>query len=291
MIGLERYWFLFAIAFIWIIVACVQDLGRRERIVDNWVSFSLIAFALAYRAFYSAYSSDWMFFSYGLMGFGLFLVLANGFYYSRMFGGADAKLLMGFGAVLPIESFWDLVFVGLGFVLLLLFVGTIYSLIYSFFIVGKNYKKFSLEFGKNIGRGKNWAYASVFALLLVVLVYIIAGTDILLLIIAVLFALFVFILFVYARSLENCMIKLISPGKLTEGDWLVGDVRAGKGVVRKTVHGLSAEDIVKLKKAGKKVLIKEGIPFTPAFFAAFVVMVFFLAVLGLDFSNLLSLLF
>ena len=75
------------------------------------------------------------------------------------------------------------------------------------------------------------------------------------------------------------MIKLVKAGDLTEGDWLVGDIKLGRGVIKKTVDGLSVNDILKLRKAGKSVLIKEGIPFTPAFLMAFVVMVFFGAAL------------
>jgi len=282
----SKYYFLFALALIWIVIACVQDLRRRE--VDNWLNFSLIAFALAYRAFYSAYINDFMFFVYGLVGFALFFAFANLFYYSGVFAGGDAKLLMGLGAVLPFSSLMDFAYVGLGFVMLLFFVGAIYSLIHSAFLVVGNYKKFASEFGKNFGTRKNWILASIFALVFVAFLYYIFGIDLLVMVFGVMFAIFVFLLLAYAKSLEVCMIKLVSPSLLTEGDWLVRDVKLNGKVIKKTVHGLSLGDIVKLKKAGKKVLIKEGIPFTPAFLIAFVIMVFFLGASGFEFQNLLS---
>ena len=43
--------FLIVLAFIWIIVAIVQDFRKRE--IANWLNFSLIAIVLAYRAFVS----------------------------------------------------------------------------------------------------------------------------------------------------------------------------------------------------------------------------------------------
>jgi len=286
MIGIERYYFLFALAFIWIVIACVQDLRRRE--IDNWLNFSLVAFALAYRAFYSIHINDFMFFVYGLVGFALFFAFANLFYYSGVFAGGDAKLLMGLGAVLPFSSLMDFAYVGLGFVMLLFFVGAIYSLIYSAFLVVGNYKKFASEFGKNIGTRKNWILASIFALVFVIFIYSLFGVDWLVLIFGVLFAVFVFLLLAYAKSLEVCMIKLVLPSNLTEGDWLVNDIKLNGKIIRKTVHGLSFGDIAKLRRNGKKVLIKEGIPFTPAFLIAFVIMVFFLAVSGLEFLSLLA---
>ena len=278
--GIERYYFLFFIALIWIVFATVQDIKRRE--VANWLNFSLVAFALAYRAFYSSYISDWMFFVWGLIGFVMFFGLGNLFYYSNVFAGGDAKLLMGLGVVLPVSGLSDMLLFGLGFVLLLFFVGAIYSLIYSVFIIRKNYSKFSSEFEKNIGNRKNWVLALAFAIFLVLFIYSLAGVDFVLLFFAVMFAVFVFILLVYAKSLEVCLIKLVSPGKLTEGDWILEDIKLGRGVIKKTVHGLNAEDIMRLKKKGKKVLIREGIPFVPAFLMAFLIMVFFSAVSGFD---------
>ena len=284
-IEFAEYGFLFGLAFIWIIFAVAQDLKKRE--VADWLNFSLIAFALTYRAFYSAYSSDFTFFMYGVLGFALFFLLANLFYYSHVFAGGDAKLLMGLGIILPYSNYSDVIFVGLGFVLLLFLVGAVYSLSYSVFIVRRNYEKFFSAFRINLNSGKNLAFALIFAGFFVGFIYAFSQGDALLSFLGILFAVFAFFLVVYAKSLEVCMIKLVSPGKLTEGDWLVSDVRAGRGIVaKKTVHGLNLEEIVRLRKRGKKVLIREGIPFTPAFLFAFLVMVFFLAVLGFDLNSL-----
>lgn len=275
--GMEKYGFLFALALIWVVFAVVQDMRKRE--VANWLNFSLVAFALAYRAFYSAYVSDWMFLVYGLFGFVLFYAMANLFYYSRVFAGGDAKLLMGIGVVMPFESFLSLGVVGGGFIVLLFAAGAVYSLIYSLFLVGKHHSKFFAEFKKNFASSGNWIFALIFVLLFVILVYALFGVDFWMILSAVLLAVFSLILIVYAKSLDVCMVKLVKARNLTEGDWLVDDVRLGKGVIKKTVHGLSAGDILKLRKAGKGVLVKEGIPFTPAFLLALMLMGFFWGVL------------
>jgi len=90
---MEEYYFLFVLAFVWMIFAVVQDLKTRE--VANWLNFSLIGFALAYRAFYSSFTGEWMFLGFGFLGFLMFFILAHVFYYSKVFAGGDAKLLMG----------------------------------------------------------------------------------------------------------------------------------------------------------------------------------------------------
>ena len=81
---------LIILALIWIVFAVVQDFKYRE--IANWLSFSLIIFALAIRLFYSIFSNNYNYVLFGLAGLGVFFILAYGFYYMRLFAGGDAKL-------------------------------------------------------------------------------------------------------------------------------------------------------------------------------------------------------
>ena len=76
-------------------------------------------------------------------------------------------------------------------------------------------------------------------------------------------------LFLFAKALENVsMVRDVSGVELREGDWLVSDIRVGGKVIKADWDGLSLEDIELLKKR-KKVKIKSGLPFVPAFLIAF----------------------
>ena len=269
---MEEYYFLFAVAFIWVIFATVQDLRTRE--ISNWLNFSLIAFVLAYRGFYSVMNKDLMFFVYGFLGILFFVVLAHIFYYGKVFAGGDAKLLMGLGGVLPYESFLGLLFMGIGFIFLLFFSGAIYTLIYSVFLVGKHKKNFGKEFKKEFGKSGKWFYMLIIlGVVLEVFNYFYGfafyGAFLIILIVFPL-------IFMYVKAVEkSCMIKMVSPGKLTIGDWLEKDVKIGRRTIKKSVHGLNQKDINLLKKRGRRVLIKEGVPFTPAFLIALVLFILF----------------
>ena len=137
---------MFGLAFVWAAFATIQDFRKTE--IANWLNFSLIAFVLAYRAFYSIFINDFGFFLFGLFGMALFFVLAFAFYYGKIFGGGDAKLLIGLGGILPYQTFFDYLYLGLGFIFVLFLGGAIYTLIYSLFLVSGNMKKFSKEFGR-----------------------------------------------------------------------------------------------------------------------------------------------
>ena len=69
---------------------------------------------------------------------------------------------------------------------------------------------------------------------------------------------------------KSALIKSVSPEKLTEGDWLLKDVKIGKTVIKADFDGLSKKDIALIKKANKAVMIKYGLPFVPVFLLAFI---------------------
>lgn len=280
---MEQYYFLFALAFLWTIFAVAQDLKKRE--VANWLNFSLIAFALSYRFFYSLSYKETAFFFTGLAGFVIFFVLAHAFYYMKIFAGGDAKLLMGFGIILPYASFSEFLPIALIFIFVLFFLGSIYSIIYSIFIVVRNWKKFSLEFTKRVGKSVKPLIIFLVPMLLIMVFYQLIGLALITLTLVVL------LLHSYFKALDICMNKLLSPKELQEGDWLEKEVRIGNTLIKKSVHGLSMNDIKLLRKSNKKVLIKEGIPFTPAFLLALITTAPFFLISGFHlaaFSPILS---
>jgi len=165
---MQEYYFLFALAFLWTLFASIQDLKQRE--VANWLNFSLIAFALAYRAFYSISTKNPKFFLLGLTGTILFIMLAYALYYGKAFAGGDAKLLMAYGAILPFTSFSNIIPLTLLFLFLLFSIGAIYSIIYSFFIISKNKKTFTKEFKNKTKKHKKMLVVSLTIFTLLILI-------------------------------------------------------------------------------------------------------------------------
>ena len=73
------------------------------------------------------------------------------------------------------------------------------------------------------------------------------------------------------------MLKYVKPQQLTEGDWIAKDIKIdGKYITGPKDLGIEKKKINKLialynKRKVKKILIKEGIPFVPSFFVAYVI--------------------
>jgi Flp pilus assembly protein protease CpaA len=57
--------FLFGLGFVWMFFAAVQDLKTTE--VSNWLTYSLVVFGLAGRAFFAIAESDLSFFLVGVL--------------------------------------------------------------------------------------------------------------------------------------------------------------------------------------------------------------------------------
>ncbi len=259
--------FLVVLGLVWIVGAVVQDLRRRE--VDNLWNFSLIVFALAYRASVSIFNGNYWFALNGLIGLVIFFGLGNLFYYSRLFAGGDAKLLMALGAVLPLSYHWLINLKIFGyFILLFLVVGSVYALIYAVCLISRNFKKFSKEFGRQYALHKKMFFiALVFALLWVVFSFFINQPGFVLIgLVILLFP----VLFIFAKAVEeSCMIKKVKPSEVTEGDWLYRDIVVGGKKIRSNWEGVSKRKLKLIRKSRKKILIKQGIPFTPSFLFGF----------------------
>jgi len=258
--------FLFWVFFVGIVVASLQDLKRRE--VDNWLNLFLLVVSFSFVFFRAIFEGDGsIVFQAGFALVAMFVVM-NVFYYGRVFAGGDAKLLFAMTVFFVGVSFYEsLVNIGV-FVLFLMVAGSVYGLVYSFVLYVRNFGKVNAEMMKIFSLSWVW-YTVLFGVVL----FFVGFFNWVFFVFGVL----VFIsplLYVFAKGLENVsMIRVVSGRELREGDWLVDDVSVGKKVIKADWDGLSLDDIELLKKR-KKVKIKEGLPFVPAFLIAFLAYVF-----------------
>jgi hypothetical protein len=262
--------FLIFIGLVWLIGAVMQDLKRRE--VDNIWNFSLIAFVLAYRAAVSVLNRDYWFILDGLLGLLIFIALGNLFYYGRLFAGGDAKLLISLGTVLPLSYNWitNLELFGI-FILLFLAGGSVYAIVYSLVLVIFNRRRFASEFMKYFRAYRKMILLGlIFFVLWIAIAYFI---DIKLILIGIAVLLFP-IMFVFAKAIEEgCLVMAVEPKAVTVGDWLYRDVILGGKRLRANWEGVSPRQLALIRKSNKKILIKYGIPFTPSFLIALVVLI------------------
>lgn len=271
--------FLVVLGVFWLLLASVQDFRRRE--VENWWSFSLVVAVLGFRAFWSVYDWNIWPFLWGLIGLGVGFVIASLFYYARMFAAGDFKLLIALFSIIPFSclSFdWKLnSLFAAGFIVLLLLMGALYGLVFIMFLMFRNFSGFKKEFVKQIAKNKIYLISGfIFLLFGVVLgfwldkIFISLGLTIGL----------ASILLVYSKTIEECcMNKFIRVRDLSVGDWLVEKVIAGNKIIKPDWEGLTEEDMILMQtklKGDKKILVKEGIPFVPAFLLGFLALIYFL---------------
>lgn len=266
-------YFLFGLSVIWTIFATVQDFRFRE--ISNWLNFSLIIFALGYKFIYSLFVlNNFSFFIQGVIGLGVFFVLGNLLYYSKMFAGGDYRLFVSLGAVLPFFgntiNTLELLFF---FVLIFLFAGAVYGIFYSIVVGIINFEKVKKRFIVEFHKKMNLILVGTF----LGIVFLVLSFKIKPFFYLGIFMVFIIYYYLFVKSIdESYMVKKIKTTRLTLGDWLYKDVKVGKKVVRATWDGLGEEDIALLKKK-KYVLIRDGLQFAPVFLMS--LLVFYLILL------------
>jgi len=254
-------------------VASYTDLRTKE--VPDWLSYGFIMASLGIRGLYSLQDS-WQIIVSGALGFAAFYLLALLFYYSHQWGGGDSKLLMGMGAAMGISyPFSQLSFTPLWFLLLLLFSGGVYGMVWLGVLAVQRRHCLIPELRSLLRHHKKIHLGIGFGSVL----FLGAGffVNSLLFVIVLFVALYYILIFLMAVQ-SCCFITEKDTKALTEGDWLAEEVIVkGKTVLKKKT--LTQHDLEKLTHHRiSSVLIKEGIPFVPSFLIAYIILLF-----GMDF--------
>ncbi len=282
---------IYSIAFIALAVGSYTDMKTRE--VPDWLNYGLIGTGLSLGLLFSVVYWNIAFFINSLAGLGVFFVIAWIMFYSGQWGGGDSKILMGLGALIGLDLGFKNLFL-MSFFVNILLAGAAYGVLFSFFLALKHRRKFLKEYikmSKSRIVVKLRKYLIAFFLVIAVIIFFMQEYMIRLLLFSLLIMGVVsFYLWMFVKIVEKvCMYKYVKPSELTEGDWIAKDVKVnGQYIAGPKDLGIDKKQIRKLinfsKKGNvKKILIKEGIPFVPSFFIAFILTVYF--------GNLLLLLF
>jgi len=269
---------LLAIAFIGLIIGSLTDIKTRE--VPDWVNYSLIFVGFGLRLILSIAFWDYNFILDGIIGFAIFTALAFLMFYAGQWGGGDAKMMMGLGVLigfnLQINHFL------ISFLVNICIAGGIYGLVWSIALSIIKWKPFKKEFKKVflsrpfvIGRRIALAVSAV----LLIPIFLVQDFWIKTVFFIVLFmSSATSYLWIFVKAVENSsMFRLVEPENLTEGDWIVNDIKVDKEYITGPKDlGIEKHQIKKLielknQKKVSKILIKEGIPFVPSFLLGFLI--------------------
>ena len=229
----------FLIALVFLLIGSYTDLRTRE--VPDIVNFSFIAIAFGFNLLLSVIYLDWSFIISSIMGFGIALFIALLMYYTGQWGGGDAKMLFGVGALFGIgyslqSQFFSSNFstppILVVFLVYLIIAGGFYGILWSIFLFVRHWKKCIATFDEKIHQ-KEIINVRKFILLftiaaLISLFFIPDMLSKLLLITVVILVLFVFYLYIFIKVIETAaMIKEVLPMMLRYGvgDWIKEDRR------------------------------------------------------------------
>lgn len=276
-----------------LIVAACQDLKRLE--VADWLSFSLIFLGISFSFGVSILYENWYFLFESIVGFGFACLLSFLLYYSGLWGGGDAKIMMGIGAFLGLSIEHDFPFINLlgsslfgfnlfSFVFFTFLGGTAFGIGLMIYKAIRNWDPFLKKYESRRKKTKGFFSLAILSGLFLIAISFIFS-DFVLRITFIVLGIFVslsYFLYVFVRSVESvAMIKEVPIEKLTPGDWLLEDLMIGNKIVcKKSKTGLSEEEIKLLKKMAEEgkinsVKIKYGFPFVPSFLIALVLHLLF----------------
>lgn len=263
-------WVLAGVVVTW---GSITDIKTLE--VPDWLNYWGIGLGLGLRVIYSAMESSWIYILEGLLGLGVFYLIALAMFYTGQWGGGDSKMLMAIGALLGIG--FDPNSAGVAFFVNLIILGGVYGVLWCISLLLINASKVKSKFAEvkssNLFKyGRLGSVTASFGLLGTAFLMPDLHSKFLISSLAVLITLMFYSIFIVRSIEESVMIRDVSLDKLTEGDWVVEDTFVGKErICGPDDLGLTLEQIKKLKSHKFKTLkVKYGMPFIPSFFFAFV---------------------
>jgi Flp pilus assembly protein protease CpaA len=253
--------------------------------VPDFINFSMIFFGIGGHAILSLLTANIWPLIASVAAALIFYAIALAMYHSGSWGGGDAKLLIGLGALIPVFPMqlatnftkiapWPFMLT-LWFNILL--VGTVYTSILITTKIITHWEDFKKNSRNQLIKHKNLTLAVTSSILLPATLTIFKKEMI---IISALWALaiFAFYLTLTTKALEKtCMYRKIEPKKLVEGDWVQDTIKLkNKTIFKPKRTGIEKKEIIeliKLKKQGiiDKVNVKEGFPYIPAFLIALII--------------------
>lgn len=160
MITITPLWLIHGFALLALFVASITDLQKRE--VPDLLNFSLIAIGLIIGIINSIFGQNIWFFISSVVGLFAGYLIGAAMFYTGQWGGGDAKMLMGLGALLGLDIY-SLIEKGMSTLSESLFVnvfvsifvvGIIYGIGYLFFVMIKNWKIFKKLLRKKLREKK-----------------------------------------------------------------------------------------------------------------------------------------
>ncbi len=259
--------FIFVYCISMLAAASVSDIKTRE--VPDFISYALIIggflLTLAYAITQNSIGSIIFLPASVALLFGFSYLMYN----LGQWAGGDVKLMLGLSLMFTSASlFSNLSFVAL-FLNILVF-GGLYGLLGTLVFGLLKFRSLA-----KLLRLYDYALIPVGAAVIMIFLYLLPQPVNYL----AAFAAFLLVAMRYIYIIDqNLTYVEVRTDKLTEGDWIAGDVRDndGKLVVSKRNIGLLSEDIHKIKEANiKKVLVKIGLPFVPGLLCGALVTILF----------------
>jgi Flp pilus assembly protein protease CpaA len=256
---------LLMLGLIFLVLASLHDLKTRE--VPDYLSYAFICIAIIVQLYYTLITRNYQHGMLVLLSCVAATIFSVLMYKARQWGGADAKLTIALSLCLTNP---DNPWLFAQYFIHFLVVGALYGTLGSLILILKERKKFGGIVKEELERTK--AYYATAAIILAAGGVLVLFNNLLGGIMMVTGGLALFSLVL--NNANKLMIKTIPLSKLTEGDWIVEKVIAGRKVLFNPEKEIDVkqEQITQMKKARvKKVKIIEGIPFIPSFLIAYVI--------------------
>lgn len=251
-----------------LLISSIIDLKTRE--IPDELSIGLIVAAIILKILHAYEINNFLILLNSLLGGLIFAGISFIAYYTRQWGGGDAKLFIAIGIAFPyypkeFNLFNPNLNVNFMFIIIfnILIFGFLYGMGYITYLLLKNKNKLN-----KLKLKINKLYFLLPLGIIILSLFFMYELRLLLLALALLVLIYPYLVKIIKFAEHEIMTYKLNANKLTEGDWVINDIfYKNKKIYSNKSPGITKKQIELFRKYKiKSIIVREGIPFVPAIF-------------------------
>lgn len=236
------------------------------------LAIAMIALGIGLHALESLFIGSAMPLALSLIITGTFFAFSLFMYKAGYWGGGDGELLIAIGALLPYAPFQSVLSLSslsfsLDFFMNSFLIGGFYSIFYACVIGVKNKKVrevFSMRM-KAEAKGTALIVAGTLLILSSIFYILLEGRFFLFPVILSFMLFFLLFFYKFAKVVEEVGFYRRLPVSRLKADDMIGEDLPKLKIYKKIIRGLTAEEVKKIKKAKRFVIVREGVRYSIVF--------------------------
>ena len=251
----------FAVALIGSTISGIWDLKTTE--IPDSVCIAMIIIGLSLYSYLGITTGNFSMLSGSVMYGAMFLIFGLFMYYTGQWGGGDGELLVAIAVLLPSTTLFSTLFpFPITYFFNMVLVGLAYTVVYVLYLIARS-SRLRKRIYSSMTKDRKFI-GLIFSVLVLIAIMVVDRSLIIEMSVIIGLIAFLILFYMVSKEVEKSFYVRIPASRLKEGDMIGHDIKE-INISKTQIRGLTADEVRKIQKIRKHVIIRDGLRFGPVF--------------------------